>query len=381
MDPTNAETPRFPLQVNCAVGLLCRATLSMPSRRIHRRALVGLGALLLVLSVWPFFCVAAIPVPLNLSAADESTFAAASSAPNQYQHQSSHHNSQSSITTAATTIINPSDLQTFLNLLNDTALLTDMNSSLTDPVASPTRSASTPNTALIIDDDNTDRQPTNATVRTRRRSLRDRIARKKSEKAALAERSHDEITFKIKSVTVATDLNLDESQTATTQTTRTIEMPDMQQSNTDILSNASIDYRSNRSDDAPYDVSLSTESIEVSTALAVVHQPSPGFHGRRNAPRNHRSISQNPHLPNRKRNSHLDRNERSANLSHIMGTARKIQLLMKNRLIQILPDGTVNGTQDDQSEYSKCTYKISLNNDIICLSIHTDLGHSISMFI
>lgn len=55
----------------------------------------------------------------------------------------------------------------------------------------------------------------------------------------------------------------------------------------------------------------------------------------------------------RKRNSNLERNERSANLSHITGTARKIQLLLKNRMIQILPDGTVNGTQDDGSEYSE----------------------------
>lgn len=55
----------------------------------------------------------------------------------------------------------------------------------------------------------------------------------------------------------------------------------------------------------------------------------------------------------RKRSSGLDRNERSANLSHITGTARKIQLLIKNRLLQLMPDGSVNGTQDDGSDYSK----------------------------
>lgn len=48
--------------------------------------------------------------------------------------------------------------------------------------------------------------------------------------------------------------------------------------------------------------------------------------------------------------NHLERNERSANLSHITS---KIQLFIKNRLLQILPDGTVNGTQDDASDYSE----------------------------
>lgn len=48
--------------------------------------------------------------------------------------------------------------------------------------------------------------------------------------------------------------------------------------------------------------------------------------------------------------SNLERNERSANLSHVNS---KIQLFIKNRLLQILPDGTVNGTQDDASDYSE----------------------------
>lgn len=66
----------------------------------------------------------------------------------------------------------------------------------------------------------------------------------------------------------------------------------------------------------------------------------------------------------RKRSSGLDRNERSANLSHITGTARKIQLLIKNRLLQLMPDGSVNGTQDDGSDYSKLYFfiKIFYNN-------------------
>lgn len=56
---------------------------------------------------------------------------------------------------------------------------------------------------------------------------------------------------------------------------------------------------------------------------------------------------------NRVKASTLDRNERSANLSHITGSARKIQLYIKNRFLQLMPDGTVNGTTDDSSDYSK----------------------------
>lgn len=51
--------------------------------------------------------------------------------------------------------------------------------------------------------------------------------------------------------------------------------------------------------------------------------------------------------------SNLERNERSANLSHITGATRKIQLYIKNRYLQLLADGTVNGTYDDQSDFSK----------------------------
>lgn len=59
--------------------------------------------------------------------------------------------------------------------------------------------------------------------------------------------------------------------------------------------------------------------------------------------------------------STLDRNERSANLSHITGSARKIQLYIKNRFVQLMPDGTVNGTTDDLSDFSKFLI-INVNN-------------------
>ncbi|XP_043484128.1 uncharacterized protein LOC122512401 isoform X2 [Leptopilina heterotoma] len=46
------------------------------------------------------------------------------------------------------------------------------------------------------------------------------------------------------------------------------------------------------------------------------------------------------------------RAERSANLSHITGASRKIQMYVKNRYLQILPNGTVNGSNDDTSDYT-----------------------------
>ncbi|XP_071638854.1 uncharacterized protein [Temnothorax longispinosus] len=47
------------------------------------------------------------------------------------------------------------------------------------------------------------------------------------------------------------------------------------------------------------------------------------------------------------------RAERSANLSHMTGLSRgKIQMYIKNRHLQILPDGTVSGSNDDTSDYT-----------------------------
>lgn len=52
------------------------------------------------------------------------------------------------------------------------------------------------------------------------------------------------------------------------------------------------------------------------------------------------------------------RSERSTNLSHVTGTARKIQMFIKNRHLQILPDGIVNGTTDDTSAFSESPYYV-----------------------
>lgn len=56
--------------------------------------------------------------------------------------------------------------------------------------------------------------------------------------------------------------------------------------------------------------------------------------------------------PLRNDTANVERIERSANLSLSKATKR-IQILMKSRFLQLLPDGTVNGTQNDESEYSK----------------------------
>ncbi|XP_052852101.1 rho GTPase-activating protein gacF isoform X2 [Drosophila gunungcola] len=51
--------------------------------------------------------------------------------------------------------------------------------------------------------------------------------------------------------------------------------------------------------------------------------------------------------------SNLDRNERSTvPQSHLAWTSRKIQLYIKNRILQLMRDGTVNGTQDENSEFT-----------------------------
>lgn len=50
------------------------------------------------------------------------------------------------------------------------------------------------------------------------------------------------------------------------------------------------------------------------------------------------------------------RSQRSTNLSHITGSSRKIQMFFKNWQLQVLPEGIVNGTTNDFSDYSKSTY-------------------------
>lgn len=79
---------------------------------------------------------------------------------------------------------------------------------------------------------------------------------------------------------------------------------------------------------------------------------------RRNLSRSVRSLQSTERTQRRKalRNGskeNSERIERSANLSLTKATKR-IQIMIKSRLLQVLPDGTVNGTHDDESDYSKC---------------------------
>lgn len=106
-----------------------------------------------------------------------------------------------------------------------------------------------------------------------------------------------------------------------------------------------------------------TKQINVLKVLET-QTPLPVFNLKRSS-RTDRSIHQdgnqnvanhngNDEKKNRSRKrSPLDRNERSANLSHITGVTRKIQLYIKNRYLQLLPDGSVNGTLDEFSDFSK----------------------------
>lgn len=63
------------------------------------------------------------------------------------------------------------------------------------------------------------------------------------------------------------------------------------------------------------------------------------------------------------------RAERSANLSHIAGAGRKIMMYVRNRHLQILPDGTVNGTDHEGSDYGETL-------EDIFLLIFIDVGKS-----
>uniref|UniRef100_A0A182JWV3 Uncharacterized protein n=1 Tax=Anopheles christyi TaxID=43041 RepID=A0A182JWV3_9DIPT len=91
------------------------------------------------------------------------------------------------------------------------------------------------------------------------------------------------------------------------------------------------------------------------------------WHGRRGGGHRHHHHQQQQQQ-HRNNESNLERNERSANLSHITGATRKIQLFIKNRYIQLLPDGTVNGTYDDLSDYNEMADKMTHQQDVVIAS-------------
>ncbi|XP_067612723.1 putative uncharacterized protein DDB_G0277255 [Eurosta solidaginis] len=84
-----------------------------------------------------------------------------------------------------------------------------------------------------------------------------------------------------------------------------------------------------------------------SASIGIVRRSSDGGSPKTKRLNNFRNSNGRKHLLP----SNLDRNERST-ISHLSGLSRKIQIYIKNRFIQLLPDGTVNGTQDEQSDYT-----------------------------
>lgn len=397
------------------------------SRRIHRRALVVLGALLLVLYMWPFICVAAIPVPsMRLF------HTAAPPVLAQRQHISHVRSNQSTPIilhashgkpSAINHDYNTSNPRTMFNVLNDTTR-EDMKSTPNDPVVSTSydvdgstqsnhqqQTLPTSFRPLITDDDDDDdgnNRVASATAFANtvlRRTMRSTRRLINTSGAPTECDENEEIAFKIKPTSTQTDLNLNTTRHPTTTITQTIDLSDLSELHehtaddvADVAEVADVDgvvdafstttstnraigprtmvdtlsasvgqWTTESNDSFTVDtdstaIAYNIEFVEVATALTIASSSSSASPAtadaagtrRRGASRNNRSINQpSASSGSRKRNSHVERNERSANLSHIMGTVRKIQLLMKNRLIQILPDGTVNGTQDDQSEYSK----------------------------
>lgn len=88
-----------------------------------------------------------------------------------------------------------------------------------------------------------------------------------------------------------------------------------------------------------------------------------------------------PSPSNRPFEDSVARSERSTNLSHINGTPRKIQMFIKNRHLQLLPDGNVNGTLDDSSVYSEFRYQWSSMEWMCWSSCMHKFLHSFFLFI
>lgn len=343
----------------------------MLSRRLHWRALVGLGALLMVICVWPVTC-AALPIPIT-STIDRQNTAASE---------------------------NPNEMMKFISVLSTSR--NSNNNNISDSISNiRTYSNNTILTTKIP-------QKRYANISRLRKTGKRLFAEnqrtphtikhilniEKSEKNI--DYSQNESEIKIKHTTTS-ELNLDATTIQTTLATGNIasrrQTPTMQTANIqkmkskaillaehslqEQLEPTTVTNNNNNTETNAFDHAQKQQHSLMVTAtnkskhfLNIVKRMSDAIslpssttqssslllnnknsNAQKIGFRNDRSITSTNN--NRKKNSNLDRNERSANLSQIMGTARKIQLLMKNRLIQILPDGTVNGTQDDSSDYSE----------------------------
>lgn len=300
----------------------------MPSRRHHWRALAGLGALLLVICVWPITCSAMPVVPVMPPMTSIATAA-----------QRLRHEIQPTHQVASA---NPSYLTKFLSVLNVTTTIS--NNELRAAVRSVRRSR---------------KRPTDVTSRFK---LNNRINNKTTivESTTVDKNEMDIIASNVSnnSSSRTSELNLDSPISTTTVTSKAMaaEPVSMISDTSTIDGNRTVieqqqDFtvyfeNSDKSSKVRPVQELWSETTAMPKLLMLVNATARNLRPVRNS--SVALVGQQ-----RKKNSNLERNERSANLSHITGTARKIQLLIKNRLIQILPDGTVSGTQDDGSDYSE----------------------------
>lgn len=298
----------------------------MPSRRHHWRALAGLGALLLVICVWPFTCAAMPVVPVMPPMTSIATAA------QRLRHEIPPPSQAASA--------NPSYLTKFLSVLNVTTTIS--NNELRAAVRSVRRSRKRPADAASRFKLNNRKINKTTTVEstTVDKNVMDFSASNISNNSShTSELNLDTpITMKVilKSMAAATVSTITDTSTIDGNRTEIEQRQEFAENFEN--SNKSSKERSVE------------EFLSETTAM-------PKFNTPVNATARNLRPVRNSSLAltgqQRKKNSNLERNERSANLSHITGTARKIQLLIKNRLIQILPDGTVSGTQDDGSDYSE----------------------------
>lgn len=337
----------------------------MPSSRLQWRALAALGALLLVISLWPFTC-AALPIELmtyesnlwnksDLVLTNLTNHQKYSSEMSQYSSESEKYSSKihdDIINVPLTNTVflrrkrkktNPNNrttsytIKNYFNAARPRTIIQKKELSSSTPQTSHLNDlylASTPSSLSI-----TTYEPV---VGLRKLS------------------SNNSLQMRLSQPTIQNEIIA--SVSTTTQITTSIKV---NQNQKDDIASQYRQLKLNRNNGVKYVAPNMFLNQTISPTLQTVFSHSP--YGSKRVlmtstesifSRTERSIpaqsrAQERKLTTGKRDSNLDRNERSTNFSHITGTARKIQLLIKNRLLQLLPDGTVNGTQDDGSDYSE----------------------------
>lgn len=332
----------------------------MPSSRLQWRALAVLGALLLVVSLWPFTC-AAFPIQLmtyksslwnksdkilsNLT--NHRTY---SSAMSQYNSESEKYS-----TNLYDDIVNiPMTKTIFLRRKRRKMYPNNRTTSYTIKnyfnaarprtiIQKKELSSSTPQT-LHLNDLYLASTPSSLSINAYQPVVGLRNLS-----------SNNSLQMRLSQTTIQNEIIA----STTTQITTSIKL---NQNQKDIASH--VQLKLNRNNGVRYVPPKMFLNQTISPTLQTVFSPSPygskrvqmtsteGIFSRTERSVPVQSRAQNRKFTTGKRDS-LDRNERSTNFSHITGTSRKIQLLIKNRLLQLLPDGTVNGTQDDGSDYSE----------------------------